>query len=477
MVAQLAVAAGPDARWLKPCRLRGVEHPALCGVLPRPLDPAALSGTSIDLHFAVLPALSRNKRPDPVFFFAGGPGQSAVALAGPVSRLLARFLNRRDIVLIDQRGTGRSAPLPCDDGGVLQRDLWASADPAATERQLLQCRQSLQQLPHGDLRHYTTAVAMQDAEAVRQALDAEHINLIGGSYGTRAALEYLRQYPQRVRRVVLDGVAAPDMVLPHSSAVDAEAAMTALLAWCGADPACQRQYPRLGETWRRLLASLPQRVSAVHPLTGREETLRMTPEMLQGLVRGALYAPVLASALPAALAQAAAGHWSPLIGLSMAQGGNDRRQALAQGMHFSVVCAEDMPLLERMASPAADGFGPGLTDLYRRVCAQWPRGPVPQGFYQVPVSPAPVLLLSGAIDPVTPARHGQRVAQALGDKARHVVVPNAGHGVMVVGCMRDLVYRFVDASDEVSALSLDTGCARQLPRPGLFMPPMPEAVR
>lgn len=462
---------------LQPCRLDGVEHPALCGTLQRPLDPAAPGGRSISLHVAVLPALSRHKRPDPVFFFAGGPGQSAVALAGPVGHLLGRFSNRRDIVLIDQRGTGRSAPLACDDDHAPQRPLRETIDPAAVQQALARCRQALQQLPHGDLRQYTTAIASQDTEAVRQALGLGRINLVGVSYGTRAALDYLRQFPQAVRRVVLDGVAPPDMVLPRSGAVDGQAALDALLTWCDADLDCRRQHPQLRQTWRRLLASLPREVTVTHPMTGVAETLRLTPAMLVGLLRAPLYAPALASALPAALQAASDDRWTPLAGLASALGGNARSPAMAQGLHFSVVCAEDMPLLERSPAAPAGDFGAALTDPYIQACAGWPRGGVAADFYRVPASPAPVLLLSGAIDPVTPPRHGQRVAQALGSHARHVVVPNAGHGVMGLGCLRDLVFRFVDAESDTAALALDTGCAQGVPRPPVFGLPLPGAAK
>ena len=467
-----AAAEGP----LRPCRLDGVEHPALCGTLQRPLDPAAPGGRSITLHYAVLPALSRHKRPDAVFFFAGGPGQSAVSLAGPVGRLLGRFSNRRDIVLIDQRGTGRSAPLLCDDDAP-QRPLRESADPAVVQQALQRCRQALQQLPHGDLRQYTTPLATLDAEAVRQALGLGSINLVGASYGTRAALDFLRQFPQAVRRVVLDGVAPPDMALPRSGAVDGQAALDALLTWCDADPGCSRQHPQLRQTWQRLLASLPREVRVTHPLTGVDETLRLTPAMLAGLLRAPLYAPALAAALPAALQAAADGRWSPLAGLAMALGGSARSGAVAQGMHFSVVCAEDMPLLERSPAPPVSDFGTAMTEPYTRACADWPRGGVPADFYRVPASPAPVLLLSGAIDPVTPPRHGQRVALALGGNARHVVVPNAGHGVMGLGCLRDLVFRFVDAEADAVALALGTGCAKGVPRPPVFHLPLAETAK
>jgi pimeloyl-ACP methyl ester carboxylesterase len=465
-------AATDQGGLLHPCRLRGLETAALCGSVQRPLDPAAPAGSRIEVHFAVLPALARNKRPDPVFFYAGGPGQSAIALAGQVGRLLGRLSNQRDIVLIDQRGTGRSAPLVCDDPSPT-RPLREALDPLFEQDALRRCRLALQRLPHGDLRHFTTVLATQDADAVRRALGAERINLVGVSYGTRVALDHLRQFPQTVRRVVVDGVAPADMVLPASFAVDGQAALDALLAWCAADESCHRLHPGLARTWADLLAGLPRDVVVSHPMTGGEEALRMTSEMLVGLVRAPLYAPALASALPAAIEAAAAGRWTPLVALAMSLSGHGEGSRLAQGMHFSVVCSEDLPRMDAtdpMAGPR------GALDLYRKACADWPRGAVPPAFYRVPVSPVPVLLLSGGLDPVTPPRHAERVARALGDKARQAVVPNAGHGVMGLGCVRDLVHRFVDLDAEGQALALDTGCAEGVPRPPVFRPVQAEAA-
>jgi pimeloyl-ACP methyl ester carboxylesterase len=473
----LAAAASPPAPGLQPCTLRGVEHPAWCGQVQRPLDPAVAGGPSIAVHFAVLPALSRQRKPDPVFFIAGGPGQSAIELAGPIGHWLARFSNRRDIVLVDQRGTGRSAPLRCEGDGQPQRELRDSVDPAALVQALARCRQALQTLPHGDLRRYTTPLAMQDLDAVRRALGAERIDLVGASYGTRAALDYLRQFPQAVRRVVLDGVAPPDMALPDSMALDGLAAFDALLAWCEADADCRGRHPQLRAQWQRLLAVLPQEVSVAHPLSGREQRLRVTPEGLAGLVRGPLYAPALAAALPPAIEEAAAGRWTPLVGLAAALSGG-RGAALAQGMHFSVICAEDLPP-PASAAPAASAppaFGAGLAALYREVCADWPRGALPADFHRLRPAPVPVLLLSGALDPVTPPRHGERVAAALGPKARHWVVPNAGHGLLGLDCLREQVFRFVDADDEAEALALDGRCAQALPRPPVFRPPAAAGV-
>ena len=489
----------------KPCRLPGLEHEAQCGTVQRPLDPAAPQGTQIDIHYAVLPALARNKKPDPVFFFAGGPGQSALDLAGHVSRLLARLGNRRDIVLVDQRGTGRSAPLLCDPPGVV-RPLRDGVDPARQLELLRECRVRLQALPHGDLRQYTTTIAVQDTDAVRRAIGAEQINLVGSSYGTRAVLEYMRQFPQAVRRALLDGVAPPDMVLPASFEADAQTAFETLLAACASEAACAARHPDLRAQWHAVLAALPREVTVTHPLTGGEERFMLTRDAAGALARAPLYAPALASALPHAVAEAAAGRYTALVGLASALRGG----SLAMGMHFSVICAEDVPGMSPPdrskgefrrakpegtpvtppdrskgefrraqpegtpvsagAEPPRAGLGSGLADLYTRGCAGWPQGDVPPAFYTLPPALAATLLLSGGLDPVTPPRHGERVAQALGPKARHVVVPNAGHGLLALACLRDAAFRFVDAETDALALQVDADCARDIPRPPAFAP-------
>jgi pimeloyl-ACP methyl ester carboxylesterase len=457
-----------QAAELKPCRLRGVEHEALCGVIKRPLDPAQPQGVQIDLHYAVLPALARNKKPDPVFFFAGGPGQSAIEIAAQVGAMLGRFTNRRDIVLIDQRGVGQSAPLVCDADDPA-RPLAEQFDMKRVREQQAQCFDKLKTLPYGDLRFFTTTIAMADADAVRAALGAEQINAIGGSYGTRAVLEYQRQFPRRVRRAVIDGVAPPDMVLPASFSQDNQAALDALFEACAKDAACNAREPQLAERWRALLASLPRNLTLTHPLTGKSEPIELTRETLLGMVRGPLYVPTLAAALPAALGEATRGRFEPLAGVALSFAGR-RGTQMAAGMHFAVVCAEDFPRLQQSTDKPGADFGAAFAGLYSDACPKIARGAVPDAFYTMPPAQAATLVLSGGLDPVTPPRHGERVAKALGAKAKHVIVPNAGHGVMGIGCMRDVLYRFVDAQSDDEALAVDASCVTSIPRPPMFAP-------
>jgi pimeloyl-ACP methyl ester carboxylesterase len=338
-------------------------------------------------------------------------------------------------------------------------------------RRLDECRAELMKLPHGDLRQYTTVIAMQDLDAVRQALGVQQWNLIGGSYGTRAGLEYLRAFPQATRRAILDGLAPPDMALPLSFSPDNQAALDAVLAACAAQPGCQAAYPDLAGQWQRLMDSLPKSVTLTHPLTGRQEQGVLRREHVVRAVRAPLYVPSLSSALPAAIAQAADGNFNALSGLMTGMGGRSGQPVA--GMHFSVICAEDLPRMAGSSEGQGKDYGRVDAQLYERVCKDWPRGSVPAEFYTMPPAQSPVLLLSGGADPVTPPRHGERVAKALGPKAIHQVVPAAGHGVMSLPCMREVLAKFIDAKTDAEALAVQTDCAAKMPRPLAFVPPNP----
>ena len=458
----------------KPCRVEGMPRDVQCGFVLRALNPAQPDGVKIQVHYIVIPADARNKNADPVFFFAGGPGQSAIKIAPKLAPAFARFSNRRDLVFVDQRGTGKSAPLQCDRSPILSLSTATNQDLIAA--QLNKCKEQLQKLPHGDLRFYTTTIAMQDFDAIRTQLGYKTINVIGASYGTRAILEYLRQYPQTVRRAVIDGVAPPDMILPISPSIDSQAALDAVFTDCAADGLCNKTYPNLKQAWQRLLASLPREAQVIHPATGRKEQVLITRDVLIGLLRGPLYVPSLSSLLPSAIKAASNGQFEPLFGAASALGSVS--DAMFMGMHFSVVCAEDYPLLQSATNvDVGRDFGEQLTQLYRQVCSQWPRGPVPEAFYKVGAASQPVLVLSGGIDPVTPPRHGATITRALGTNARHVIVPKAGHGVMTIGCMRDVLFKFIDfkqdlvsANDPLLLVETNTQCVEAIPRPAVLVP-------
>jgi len=186
-------------------------------------------------------------------------------------------------------------------------------------------------------------------------------------------------------------------------------------------------------------------------------------------VRGALYNPAMAAALPAAITEAESGRYEGLVGMGSLLGSR-RGLQLAMGMHFSVVCAEDAPLMSGATDRPGADFANTQATIYRRVCANWPRGAVPAAFYTIAPSRMPALLLTGGLDPATPPRHAERVAKALGPAAQLVVVPNAGHSVLGIGCARDVLYRFINAADDAAATAVDASCLKAIPRPGVFRP-------
>ncbi|QPF71569.1 alpha/beta fold hydrolase [Roseateles sp. DAIF2] len=461
-----AQAPGPATQ---ACRVEGLPTELQCGLLKRPLDPSQPQGQQIEIHYLVLPAMARNKQPDPVLMLAGGPGQSAINIAALVLPRFARLNNRRDLVFIDQRGTGRSAPLDCPDESRLP--LAEALDPAAQLKRLDDCRLALEKLPHGDLRFYTTEIAMQDIDAVRQRLGVARWNLVGGSYGTRAALDYQRQFPSAVRRLVIDGVAPPDMALPAAFSTDGQSALEAMFRACEGESACRQRFPALRADWDGLLASLPRQVEVLHALSGEPQRFTLTRSMLLRGTRLPLYNPALASALPAAIHQAARGRFQAISGLAGSMGGGGRAGKLAAGMHFSVICAEDLPRLAAAGDAPGRDFGRSDAEFYQAACKTWPRGAVSAEFYRVKPAAAPVMVLSGGADPVTPPRHGERVTQLLGPQAAHVVVPEAGHGVTGLPCMREVIHRFIDTREDAAALKgIAAGCATRIPRPGAYLP-------
>ncbi len=309
------------------------------------------------MRFAVVPAVARNKQPDPVFVFAGGPGQAATKVARQVMPVLAELNARRDIVFIDQRGTGRSNALECD---VDEGSLASALEP---EQQLARLGPCLKALP-ADLRQYATWIAVRDFEAIRAQLGAEKVNLWGASYGTRAALEYMRQYPDRVRTAVLDGVAPPDMALPVSFALDAEAALKSLADVCARDERCRTRYPDFDQRDCGAAEARRKRDRHSHSasVTGATESLRLDRKMLASLLRAPLYVPQLSSVLPYALAEAGRGDFTALVALSAAISGGVSEN-FAVGMHFAVICAEDVPRID-----AASASPIGGDALRLRVC-------------------------------------------------------------------------------------------------------------
>ena len=454
---------GPLRVALSRCQL---AHPvasarvaARCGTLEVPEDPSRPAGRRIALRIAVITADAPEARPDPVFVLAGGPGQAITEVYPQIAPAFERLNRDRDVVLVDQRGTGGSGRLACpaleQPAGELSRPAEGDAAAAAA------CAASLQ----ADLAQYGTASFVRDLEAVRAALGYEKVNAIGFSYGTRAALAWARAQPDRLRTLVLDGVAPFEMAVGSDFDVDAERALGLLFRRCEGDPACRASYPTLEADFRALLARLerrPERVRVRHPLTGEPLEATVDGDAVRQVVLGFLYQPETAALLPALLRQARDGDLAPLATQGIL-GATDIRAGLSRALQLSVLCAEDVPVYPPPSAPARPTFlGSATRDAFRRLCAAWPGGAPDPSFRRPATLDVPALLLSGDADPVTPPRWAEAAARSL-PRARHLPVPGLGHGVLARGCVPRIVTEFVKQG---AAEALDTAClARLAPAP------------
>jgi pimeloyl-ACP methyl ester carboxylesterase len=450
---------------LHECRL---EHPlelssvaARCGTLAVPENPNDPAGRRLDLFVAVVPALNRRASAAPLFLLAGGPGQAASDLYASYAGAFARANRNHDIVIVDQRGTGRSGPLVCS-----YADDWGNLDDSIPElrRATAACLAR-----YGErVRFYTTSVAVGDLDRVRVALGYAAIDLYGSSYGTRVAELYMRRHPAETHAVVLDGVTYPEQVIGPDTPLDGERALDLIVARCAATPGCAAAYPGLAAELaglRRKFGPEKLPLEMTDPTTGEPLSLEFNRSVFAASLRFLSYSGAEASLLPTLIHQAALGRAAPMAGETFMMARQIRDQ-LASGMQNSVVCSEDVPFFEVDAADrqriAQTYQGLDQLDALTEICRIWPKGPVDADLHAPLHSAVPTLLLSGEADPVTPPADAERLARGL-TRHRHLIVPGEGHGQVITGCMPKLMADFLDAAEPAA---LDASCLdRHRPAP------------
>ena len=446
---RLAATARPDLMGkLTPCHVPDVEREVLCGRHEVFEDRAAGTGRKIGLNIVVLPAKTPDVEPDPLVFLAGGGVVPATRYAGFLSGAFPDL--HRDILLIDQRGSGGSNPLDCD----------LSTDPANAEYRdearfleaVRRCRQELER--KADLRDYATPFAMDDLDEVRAWLSYPRLNLYGVSYGTEAAMVYLRQHPDRVRSIVLQGPLPLDEPMWLEFPRNAQAALDHAFAACARQPGCHDAFPNLAEEFSALLKRLAEKPVKVKVSTpeGPEVEVPIDAEILRAFVSSVLYSAARIHDLPLLVHLAQAGDFQPLARKLASRG----ESWIPKGVYLSIVCNEEIPRFDPAALPAAAaGTFSGGFRLGREIlsCGEWPRSRLPEGYWTPVRSNVPTLILTGALDHVTPPRYGEKMARSLGN-ARPLALPNRGHND-TDPCVSQIVQAFVTAG---GLEGLDTSC-------------------
>jgi len=432
---------------LEDCRIRaGRGYPGIkarCGTLQRHEDPDNAGSPLLDLFVAVVPALSLEPEADPFVPIAGGPGQASSDFYASFAVAFEKVRRNRDIVLLDQRGTGQSATMDCEaDEDIIEGRFSRAQTIAETEI-------CLGQLPH-DPRFFTTSVAVRDLEALRIALGYSQLNLYGISYGSRVAQHFVRRYPESTRSVILDGVVPPQLALGPGIAVEAQNALEAIFDRCAEDEQCAERFPDLREGFaslRQRLDEQPVTVELPNPVSGKPEEIEFGRQEMSAAVRLLSYHPTTVALLPMLINEAIHENYAPLAAqfMMIAQTMSD---AMSIGMHNAVVCTEDAPYFagEQVGQDALEAtyIGPVQLEALEAICSVWPAGVLDDQFKAPLTTEIPVLLLSGAADPVTPPRYAELAAVNL-DNARLLTGSRQGHGQAPRGCMPDIIGEFVNA--------------------------------
>ncbi len=361
---------------LTDCRLPKVAQAVQCGTLEVPENRERPQGRRLSIFVAVLPANTLTPKPDPVVLLAGGPGQAASTL-GPFALQLTAIRRTRDIVLIDQRGTGRSSPLDC---AAFAPDEHAEFDTDPVPKSLL-CELQLAGRDI-DASQYTTSAWVADLDQMREALGYRQLNLWGGSYGTRVAQEYLRRHPDRVRSVVLDGVAPPSLRISFDVWRTRDDALDGVIAACRSSPPCAKAHPDPAATLAAIKRALGggKTITMRDPRTGIAREMTLDYDMVIGALQPLTYLPEAATLIPELLALARAGDYAPLMAASLTIVG-DLPEQFNPALHYSVTCTEDVPRVTRdeRANGVADDRVRALARRAIAVCDQWPKGTMPHG--------------------------------------------------------------------------------------------------
>ena len=440
---------------LEPCWAgRGYTKEAYCGKLEVFENRAAKSGRKIALSVMILPSKSTTPLPDPVVAIAGGPGQSSVE-AFPAASVFNELRKTRDVVLTDQRGTGGSNPLPCAFTAPTHPETYFA--PLMPEDKVRTCLAELEK--KADLKLYTTSIAMDDLEDIRQALGYDQINLYGGSYGTRAALVYLRQHEKHVRTVTIKGVAPPGYRLPISLGPAIQESLIALFTDCAADTKCSEAYPKLREEFEGVLKALDEKPAEI-VVNGAPATI--VRGVFVDRLRQILYIPETASMSPAMIHEAAKGDFSRFSKLVVLLSRQTDDQ-VARGMFMSVICSEDMPYLkpdEIRRNIEGTYLGDYRWRQHEKACSLWPKAKIPRSYLDPIASAKPVLMISGDEDPATPTRVATEAARRL-TNSRNVAIRYGTHGT-ASPCIDKLTVEFIEAGTHKD---LDSSCTAQIRRP------------
>ncbi|MFQ3231589.1 alpha/beta hydrolase [Reinekea sp.] len=437
--------ANDTSTW-QPCHVDNVSMRLECMTIEVPKqtqDPA----NTFSIHIVKVAAAKSNIYADPLLFLAGGPGQAASDVVASVLPAFRRTQTQRDIYFIDQRGTGKSEPLFCDEPIIdaLLQEIGSN--------QTINETQDCAALLNDQLGYFSTEQSVDDLEFIRKQLNIPQFNLYGGSYGTRIAQVYMRKYPEAIRSVILDAVVPMNFAIGDFDA-SVNASWLGLLDQCSQHSACQQVFPDLAGLMQLAQETLSTAtiVELPHPTQGNNIEPKISNLQFLSSLRSMLYHPSTRALIPYTIKATSEGDYRPLLSqLSLAQ-----NQRIATGLFLEITCNEDFDLWQQSERTAYDFDNGVLSEQYQLMCEHWPKNKQNYAFDRSPViSDIPTLLISGEYDPVTPPSNAVEVANGLSNH-RHIVVKGAAHTALFHSCLSTSIDKFIDSAEvdrlEVSCL-------------------------
>jgi pimeloyl-ACP methyl ester carboxylesterase len=421
-VLDCAAAPAAAALSLTACNIPDLSQSARCGALDVPENPRQPNRRHLSINVAVVPALAPQALPDPIVVLMGGPGEEAIGSAAYYAKQFAPLLGERDLLLVDQRGTGRSGRLHCD--------LYSPTDPAASLRDVFpvatveSCARQLSR--HADLTQYTYMHFASDLEQIRLALGYGPLNLFAGSYGTRAAQVFIRAHPNSVRTVYLSSVVPIDVAIPGPFPAVSQAALTQTLDACLADSDCKAAFPNLRQEFAAVARRLESSEARV-TVPGSTATRVLNRGRVAEWFRSRLYRPSSAVSLPWMIHQAYTGNWQPIAD-GILSGAKQADADLSLGLFFSITCNDDVAFVRESGAGAefpATFLGNYRLRQQQAACRVWPKVAVPEG-YRTPIQTSvPTIFASGDADGGTPLWYMEHASQGF---SNHVAVIQRGQG-------------------------------------------------
>ncbi len=410
-----------------------------CGALFVPENRAKKDSRAIRLPVMIFRSRAEKPAPDPLVFMTGGPGNSNTG--GRRSGKELPFLDERDFIVLEQRGTRLAEPaLECPEINRLRGEVAAGrANEAAVIAAATACRASL--VASGvDLDGYTSIESADDLEDLRKLLGYGQWNMHGLSYGTRMMLTYLRRHPASVRSLVLDSVLPPEVNFDEVSAMNLIRSLNLVFDVCAIDRECGAASPNLRQKFLELVARADREPLPIDA----EATVRGA--QVVGAIYSALHNPQAIPVIPRIITNASNGNYAALQQLVRDNLGPSR---FTWGLRLSVWCSEEVPFEDpqRIASQTSPTLGLGGIDeggASPALCRAWNVAPAPAVENEPVKSDIPVLIFSGEFDPDTPPEWGRRLLDAM-PNARFVEFRGRSHGAGFNACGAEIMTAFLRA--------------------------------